>query len=185
MRAISLLPALLLFAACSETTSVRNNREEEDNTLSDTGAADTGGSGAADTGGSGADTTPVDTTPPAANTPCTVETVATDCSGGYGCDGTICYVECRDELDCQEGSTCLVPEGARYGACQPGETGPVPGETDYAYVAIVTPAPTSTPSRSAAMAQRSPSLRLFRASAAAPTSAPKTPRSTSRASPAP
>ena len=144
MRAISLLPALLLFAACSETTSVRNNREEEDNTLSDTGAADTGGSGAADTGGSGADTTPVDTTPPAANTPCTVETVATDCSGGYGCDGTICYVECRDELDCQEGSTCLVPEGARYGACQPGETGPVPGETDYAFVAILSTASSQT-----------------------------------------
>lgn len=142
MRATSLLPALLLLSACS-TDPVSNRRTEEEE---DTGtAADTASSGAADTGGSGADTTPpIDTTPPAPDTPCTLETVAADCSGGYGCDGSVCYVECRDAQDCQEGFTCFVPEGARYGACQPGETGPVPGETDYAYLAIISTATSQT-----------------------------------------
>lgn len=132
MRSPWSLIVLLALAACS-TDPVSSRRTDEDDTGNS--AADTGGQ--ADGSGSGADTTPVDTTPPAPGTPCTVDTVATDCSGGYGCDGSTCYVECRDDQDCQEGFTCLLPDGARFGACQPGSTGPVPGETDYAYVAII------------------------------------------------
>lgn len=143
MRAIPLLPVLLFLVACS-TDAPNNRRTEEEEEDTSSATQDTGGSGAADTGGSGADTTPVDTTPPAPDTPCTVETVATDCSGGYGCDGTVCYIECRDDQDCQEDFTCLLAEGARFGACQPGQTGPAPGETDYAYVAIISTSTSQT-----------------------------------------